>query len=214
VSPYYYITAGIVMAAYIITGLLLGWYLRKFLLEVFFTYDIKSKFIYWLSFVPLLGFLFVLFTVGPAKQQQLYIEKRSSLVQFAESNSSSVVTAFMVLLVIRLLLTLSDGDAISIIFLLVTGVLFFWMSADKTGFYAYFFINLLLLVSGILMMYFSKKPADLVGAMTGLVLLGTIQLIFVFPIFHFGEFEFIPAEEPAEEAHNTDGEFHLFPAMK
>lgn len=214
ISFYHYLTAILAILSWIAAGLLLAWYLRKFMLEAFVSFGLRSKLIYWLSFLPFIGFLFFAFSIGGARQQQLYIEKKASIEQFANDNPISITFAFLLLVAIRLFMLLSRSDTIGLISLVITVILFLWMTKQKIGFYVYLYLNLVLLAVGLVAMFFAQWPPQPTSLLMESVLLGAMQLIYLFPAYHFEEFEYIPAGDPEPGTTEADGEFHLFPVIK
>lgn len=194
-------------------ALFAAWYLRKFLIETFISYGIHSKFLYWLSLLPVIGFLTFLIVQFDTTKRNRYHEKMDSLGSFASSSTTAVTGVFFLLIIIRLLLRLTDGDRSSIIGLGIAILLFIWMISSKTGYYAGMIITALGIVTVTVLSFVMDSGSELTGSFAvlyGLLLLQLVQLILIYPVYHFEEFQYIPAEDP-DLAIKPEGETQLFP---
>lgn len=180
-------------------ALFLTWYLRKFLLEYFITFNIPSKFLYWLSLLPVIGFIAFLIIQANTEKQERYHQKTATIGSFAASSAAAVTTLFFIGLFIRLLMQIGEGDPIFIVSLVISALLFIWLMTDKTGYYVSLVLMLLAVV--ILMAVGIKFgiAGEEISLPWGLLLFNLAQLIFIYPIYHFDNFLYIPAEIPEPE---------------
>lgn len=154
-------------------------------------------------------------TILPATKQKNYSDRVNSIGRFASTETISVAVLFGALLCLRFVPGLSSGGNINIVGTLLSLILFIWLIFDKTAFYVDIVINLACLVAGLVLIYTARMDPKIVALLMCVVLLSTIQLIYTFPVFHFNQFEYTPAEEPGtEQGYYADGEFHLFPPIK
>jgi hypothetical protein len=203
---FYLITGFINLLAHIAGALLMAVYIRKFLLEYFITYDIKSKFLYWFSLLPVAGFLSFLVMQMDAGKQVKHSEKLASLGRFAASSSTSVTGVFFFLIFLRLIMRIAEGEATFIISLIISILLFVWMTVDKTGFYVNMLLNLVLLIAGVFVVFATSITGEYFGLLFGMVLLNSVHLILLYPVYHIDDFRYVPAEDPDP----SEREFHLF----
>jgi hypothetical protein len=206
----YFLFIGIItVLSNVCTTLLLGWYLRKFMIEYIITYNNHSKFLYWFSLLPVVGiFAFIIAHFDNSKQAK-HSEKLASMAQFAASSTASVTTIFFILLSFRLLFRMiSGGEPYFIISLVISVLLFVWMMNDRVGFYVNMTLNLLLLAAGMVIVFATEiGGGGGIAVLFGIVLLNVIHLVLLYPVYHFHDFEYIPAEDPDAA---TTKEFHLF----
>lgn len=204
---YYNVTGLINLVASISATILLAWYLRKFLLEFFVTYGIRSKFIYWFSLLPIIGFLSFFVVQWEAVRQTKFRDKLATLGQFAASSTTSITGIFLSLIALRLIMRIAEGEPMIFIPLIINLLLFIWLMADKTGFYVTLTLNLLLSALGIIATYCSWLTDIKAALLFAMVILNMMHLVLLYPVYHFDHFEYTPAEDPdASEAK----EFHLF----
>lgn len=192
----------------ICAAMLLGWYLRKFMIESMITYNSDSKFLYWFSLLPVVGIFAFIISQFDSKKQVKHSDKVASIGQFAASSTTSVTAVFFILLCARLFFRLISGDATYLVISLFISVLLFaWMINHRLGFYVNMLLNLALLAGGMIVLFTTEIRAAGIGLLFGLVLLNLTHLVLLYPVYHFHDFEYIPAEDP-DKADNK--EFHLF----
>jgi hypothetical protein len=180
------------------TALFFAWYLRKFLLEYFITYNIRSKFLYWLLLLPFIGLIaFVIINADAAEQKQ-YNQKVNTIGQFAASSAAAVTTLFFIGYTIRLMSSFG-GETIYIIYAVTSILLLIWLMASKAGYYVTLSLNVLFMAACIAAMLFVKSDGPPILPLFPFVLASMIQMVLIFPIYHFDEFEYIPAENPIVE---------------
>jgi hypothetical protein len=204
---YFRITCVIDMLSFIVTAMLLGWYLRKFLLEYFITYNIRSKFLYWFSLMPFIGFLSLLIAQVDTVKQYKYNERLSAIGSFAASSTKSITAIFFTILILRIIFLLDSGEPVLTISPIVNMLLFIWMTSDKTGYYVNIALTILLLLTGIILLVVNSTTGEAVHIIFGLMLLNLAHLVLIFPVYHFEEFEYIPAKNPDPDPQE---EFGLF----
>lgn len=190
----------------IAAALFYAWYMRKFLLEYFITYNIRSKFLYWLLLLPVVGLIAFIIINADAAEQKEYNQKVNTIGQFAASSTAAITTLFFTSYTIRLILSFG-GEAIYIIYCIAIVLLFIWIITSKTGYYVSLGLNMLLLAASIVSVILAKKDGPPIYLLFPFVLAGAIQLILIFPIYHFEEFEYTPSENPVAE---IPGNAHLF----
>lgn len=209
-NEFYLYTSVIHTLSFVAIALFLAWYLRKFVLENFITWNVQSKFLYWLSMVPVIGFIvFVLLQLDNPKQHR-YSNKVATIGSFASGSTAAITTIFFIGLFIRLIMRISDGDITFIVSLILSVLLFIWLMADKTGYYVSLGLVALALFIIIVAGFWLRTTGDLgeeFPLVFALLLFNLVQLILIFPVYHFDQFEYIPAEDPHPE---PVGE-HLFP---
>jgi hypothetical protein len=209
-TNYYILITGLItVLSYVSYGIFLAWYLRKFMLEYFMSFNIRSKFLYWFSMLPIIGFpAFGVAQVDSSKQEG-YNDRVNTIGGFESSGTASVTGIFFFLMAVRFLMRIGMGEGIAVV-IIPMGIslfLFIWMMTDKNGFYVSIILNLLALTTGIVLMVTSSISREFVIILFPLVLLNLMHLVLLFPVYHFHEFEYIPAEDPDLE--KPAGE-HLF----
>jgi hypothetical protein len=200
INLFYQIIMPLYMLGYVAMAFFFAWYFRKFLLENFISYGVQSKFLYWLSIIPIIGFLAFLILQIDNKRQEGYSKKLTSLERFAAGSTAAVTTVFIILIVIRLIMRLSGGDKAFILTLSISILLFIWVITSKIGYYvslALIGIGLLgLIVVSTVMTMTNDSLVEVFAIFFGLLLLNLVQLVFIYPIYHFEEFQYIPGEDP------------------
>jgi amino acid transporter len=181
-------------------ALFIAWYLRKFLIEYFITYGIRSKFLYWLCIVPVIGFIVFAILQADNTRQERHSQKVDSMGDFAGSSNTAITAIFFFAIVIRLIMRIAGGDQVFIFSLGISILLFIWVISSRMGYYVSLVIAgigiLGVIVATQLISSDSDSVAEVLGIYFGLLLLYVIQLVFIYPVYHFENFEYIPAEDP------------------
>jgi hypothetical protein len=207
---YFLILSLVAVLSYVFAAAALAWYIRKFLLEYFITYNTHSKFLYWFSLLPVIGFPTFLVAHFENNKQTKYSEKLHTLGRFAASATISITTIFIILLVFRLMFRVVTGTGpVFIISIIISALLFVWMISDKTGFYVNLVLNLALLAGGLIIVFATKIAGQggITAFLFAMVLLNVMHLLLLYPVYYFHDFEYTPAEDPDAA---TAKEFHLF----
>lgn len=171
-----------------------AWYLRKFLLEFFFSHGVSSRFLMWFTQWPLLGFFGWLGVIGQGEKRHDFKSRRTVLESFDANGPNNVATVMMVLVGLRLLLSLFSGSPETIITGILSAAMLFWLINSISGYqfnlYAVCFVMGLLLVLPL----FNTDRAELL-IYYPLLALNLAQIIMVHPVLHFGSFNYISYEE-------------------
>jgi hypothetical protein len=210
-SQFLFYTGIIDILSFTAIALFLSWYLRKFVLESLITYNIPSKLLYWLTLLPLIGFFVFLAAQSGNEKQEGYNEKVTTIGRLAASSSVAVTTVFFIVFIIRLLLRIGGGDTLLIFSLIISVILFTCMMFYKTAFYVSIGLTLLVLAgitAGIIWSRITEASGENLPLLFFLFLFNLVQLIFLFPVYHFDQFRYIPGENPDPEP----GEEQLLPA--
>lgn len=199
VQNYYRFIGFIDILFFVAIALMHVWYLRKFLLEYFISYNLNSKFLYWLVLIPVIGFIaFAIIQLHDAKQGQ-YRDKINGIGNFAASSSVAVTAIFIILYLLRLISRIGAGESIFIVSLIGSLLLFVWFMADKTGYYLIMGLNLLILIVGSAVVFIIAGRELPIPLIFSLILFNVMLTALTFPVYHFGEFEYIPAENDTSE---------------
>lgn len=212
---YIHTESSINLFCWIAAGLLLAWYLRTLVLEIFFTYDLRSKLLYWVLLLPVIGSIALAFSLGSARRQTVYAEKVNNIGHFVAAGHKPVSIFFGSIMAIWFLLNLVSNNLNGIIWM-VPFVLYFGMISDEKGYSVNLVFNLVCLVASCIIapMVSGWDPQTTALVLT-LIWLATVHAIYIFPAIHFKEFEYTPAEDPTVGLHiDSSGETHLFPAAK
>jgi hypothetical protein len=195
-------------------AIFIAWYIRKFLLEVFVSYGIHSKFLYWFSFLPLLGFFGFLVVQLENIKHEKYNQKVSSIGTFAASSTAGVTGIIFFFLGVRLIMQMVAGDPAYIVSVIISGALFVWLMASTTGYQVSIWLAgvglFFMILIGLLSKTTSSSTQETYGLMYALILANLVSLIFIYPVYHFEEFQYMPSEDPQPIAPG-DPEFSLFP---
>jgi hypothetical protein len=196
----YMLTVGFVsIVGAILLALFTAWYLRKLLLEYFISYNVQSKFLYWLALVPFIGFLSFLFMETGQVKQQNYNEKVTSIGNFAASSTTAISAIAFIGMFLRLVFRLSNTDGTVAISVVIACLLFTWMIYSQVAYYLNAVVILLALIAIIVYTFISRYLIeDLVGFFA-LLVIGLAQLVLFLPIYHFDKFFYTPGENPEPE---------------
>jgi hypothetical protein len=187
----------------VVIVLFAAWYLRKFLLEYFVTYNITSKFTYWLTLLPGIGFIVWLFCLQNERAKN-FSEKVDSINNFAGSNAQAVTAIIVIIMCLRLVFGLAGQAAGINVFAGILSLLFFvWLINQRSGYYfnLYLSLSLLLILLVGMLGWGERKYFVVFCASFSLVLFNTVQLLLIYPVYHFEDFSYIDNEEetPDEE---------------
>ena len=200
---YGYLRLILVMAipGVILMALFISWYTRKLLLENFIIYNINSKFLYWFSLLPLVGFFAFLVIQTNAKLQVKYKERKAALTAFADNNPSGVTITIFIVLALELLLAFIDGSWPTIASVVFSGLLFTWLIFDKNAYYTSIGLTgVSLLVAFAVCPFVKYSIAEKMELVIPSLLLNLVNLVLLLPVYHIDSFEFTPAEDPEENA--------------
>lgn len=203
VSKFYTYTAGIAILSYICMALFAVWYVRKLIIETFINFGINSKLMYWLSVLPVIGIFVFAIIQADSTRQQKHSDKLNTMGQFAGSSTAFITGLFFFILCVRFIMRIVAGDSTFIISLGISLLLLIWIMSSKTGYY----VSLVLAGLGLLAVTIAsfvittgdRDTYSLLAVFFGLLLLNVVQLIFLYPVYHFEEFQYIPAEGPHAE---------------
>ena len=177
-----------------------AWYLRKFLLEYFCTYNFSSRFLYWFLQLPVIGFIAWLVMLADSDRQETFKERERSITAFSNNSPNSIVAVFIVLLTLRLLLTLASGQWQGILAILVSAGLFAALVTSRTGYYLNLYLNLLIVTVLILVLTFgNNRRIEPIVLILPIIILNMIQLYMSYPAFHFEAFSYIAYEEEEKQ---------------
>jgi len=196
----YLLTVGILsIVGAVLLALFTAWYLRKLLLEYFISYNVQSKFLYWLALVPFLGFLSFLFMETNQSKQQNYNEKVASLGNFAASSTTAISAIAFIGMFLRLVFRLSNTDGTVAISVVLACLLFTWMIYSQVAYYLNAIVILLALIAIIVYTLISRYIVDDLVGFFALLVIGLAQLVLFLPIYHFDKFFYTPGENPEPE---------------
>jgi hypothetical protein len=184
-----------------------AWYLRRLLLEYFITYNIQSKFLYWLAIIPFFGFLSFLFMERNQVNQQNYKGKVTTIGNFAGSSTTAITIISLAPLILCLVLGLTGATPFVYISLAIVCLMVILMIFSRAGYYVSAIVIFLALVTVFVVAYLSKTIIEELSIYFFLLLIGLGQLVMFLPIYHFNKFFYIPAENPEPE---TDQPKDLF----
>jgi hypothetical protein len=177
-----------------------AWYLRKFLLEYFITYNFTSRFLYWFLLLPGVGFIAWLVMLADSQKQTTFKQRQKSLEDFSAGNTGSIIAVFILLISIRFILSLMAEQWQGLLTLLVSAVLFAMIVLSRTGYYLNLWLNFLVLA--LLMVFLvTGTNKDSTVLLYPLLLLNTVQLILIYPAFHFEAFNYLSYEEEEKSWH-------------
>lgn len=179
-----------------------AWYLRKLILEYFISYNITSKFTYWLMLLPGIGFIVWLFCLQDERNKS-FSEKVDTINGFASSPSQAVTIIIVILMCLRLVFGLTGAAAgITIFSGMLSLALFAWLASQRSGYYfnLYLSLGLLLVVLVAMLGWGERKYLILFYVAFSLLLYNAAQLIMIYPIYHFEDFSYLDdGEETPEE---------------
>ena len=189
---WYYLFSILFSAALLIAA---AWYLRKFLLEYFISYNFSSRFLYWFLLLPVLGIFAWLVMLPDREKQARFEQRKKSLEDFSGSSTTGIVGLFLVFLVLRLLISVMGGNMLSVITTLISAGFFFALVSSRTGYYVNLYLNFILLAVYITLPFIKLNIDNVVGLLFPLSLLNTVQLVLIYPALHFDAFDYISYEE-------------------
>jgi hypothetical protein len=196
----YIMTVGIVrITGSILLALFTAWYLRKLLLEYFITYDVRSKFLYWLALVPFIGFLSFLFMETNEEKQRNYNQKIESMGNFAASSTAAISTIAFILLFLRLVVRLSNTGPGVVLSIVLATLLFTWMMYSQVAYYLNGVVILLAMAAILVYSFMTSYAPEEMLMYFALLIFGLTQLILSLPVYHFDKFFYTPSENPEPE---------------
>lgn len=172
-----------------------AWYLRKFMLEFVIAHNHTSRLLYWALSLPLVGFFVWLIMLADSDRLTTFKERKTSLEGFAASSRQSIIVIFSILIGLRLLLLLANGQVAAIISVFISILLFVFLISSVSGYYFNLGLNLLLVAIFILLPFFNKRIGEEITILFPFLLLNVVQLILVLPAIHFEAFDYISYEE-------------------
>lgn len=179
----------------IFTILAIAWYLRKFMLEYFATYNFTSRFLYWFLLLPIIGFFVWLGMLAESRKQETFNERERSIQDFSASKPDGIIVVFVILIVLRFSLALTYNFPAEFIISTILSIgLFIWMVKSRTGYYVNLYLNLFLVVLILLLILFNAAESS-IFLLYPILLLNTVQLILIYPAFHFNAFSYLSYEK-------------------
>lgn len=180
--------------------LFFAWYHRKFLLEAFINFNVRSRFVYWLAMIPVIGLIAFVIAIAVGRQNNTYKRKLESLEQLGSSRVGAVTAIILAILGIRLIANLVQGSSAAIIADLVSFILVIWMMSSVIGYWVLLTLNIALVLLTCTAPFYLDPGSDIqLGIMLPYGLLGIVQAVLILPVYHFTQFEYIPAEDPLFE---------------
>jgi len=171
-----------------------AWYLRKFLLEFFLTYNFSSRFLYWSLLLPVIGFFVWLVMLADSDRQPEYKQRKKTMEDFAGSSPNGIIVIFIIAIALRLLVSFMAGHTGAVFTNLITGLFFWLLVSSRTGYYINLYMNFLLLVAFVMLPFFHIEK-DIASIVFPLLLLNTVQLVLIYPAFHFDAFSYTSYDE-------------------
>jgi hypothetical protein len=189
------------LISFICMALFLAWYLRKFLIEWLTGNDIRSKFLYWLLTIPVIGFFAFIILLFTRQNQQGYRKRLDALTGYADSRSAAITTIIFIALFIRFAFRIAEGEAASIISIIISMFLFLWLMTSRAGYYTTLVLTgtaflVVLVLSLVMNIPERSENAEILPLLNMLLTANLIQLVLIYPVYHFEEFQYIPAEDP------------------
>ena len=178
-----------------------AWYLRKFLLEYFITYNITQKFTYWLTLLPGIGFIAWLFCLQNERAKN-FSEKVDSINSFAGSNTQAITAIIVIVMCLRLLFGLAGEAAGVNMFAGIFSLIFFaWFINQRSGYYFNLYLSLALLLVIIVVMlgWPDRKYLAVFSIIFALLLFNAVQLLLIYPVYHFEDFSYLNDGEQTPE---------------
>lgn len=173
-----------------------AWYLRKFLMEYFMTWQHTSRLLYWFLLLPVVGFFAWLVMLADSDKNHSFAQRKKTLGDFSSSSKNGIITVFLILLGIRLLITLTNGPSSTVITVVLSAALFFAMVSSRGGYYFNFYLNILVMAALLLILLFGKGAGgDYILLFYPIILFNVLQVILIFPALHIEAFEYISYEE-------------------
>lgn len=198
VPRFYLYIGGISVLSFICMALFAVWYVRKLIIETFINFSISSKLVYWLCVLPIIGIFAFAIAQADSTRQKKHSDKLNTMGLFAGSSTAFITGLFFFILFVRFIIRIVDGDPTYIISLGLSLLLLLWVMTSKTGYYVSLVLAGLALLA-VTIASFIVSSGSIQGELAlffGLLLLNVVQLIFLYPVYHFEEFEYIPAEDP------------------
>ncbi len=177
------------------------WYLRKFLLEYFVTYNMTSKLVYWFTLLPGIGFIVWLFCLQNERAKN-FSEKVASINNFAGSGTQAVTTIIVIVMSLRFVFGLAGQTAgVDVFAGILSLLLFVWLINQRSGYYFNLYLSFtLLLILLIVILWGSERRYFVVFcAAFSLVLYNAVQLLLIYPVYHFEDFSYIDNEAAAAD---------------
>jgi hypothetical protein len=204
----YYLIMGIIsIAGAVLLILFIAWYLRRLLLEYFITYNVRSKFLYWLALIPFIGFLSFLFMETNQVKERNYNQKIDTMGNFAGSSTAAISSIAFIALFLRMVFRLSNTDPAIVLSVVIAAALFTWMIYSTVAYYLNLVVTLLALIAIIVISYITGYVKEEMIFLIALLLISLSQLVLFLPVYHFDKFLYTPAENPErvpEEAGTRD----------
>jgi len=194
--------------------MVLAWYQRKLILEVFIARGIHSKVIYWFTLLPIIGIMAWLLILNGHPRQT---EQEDGLKTAEQTHTKPLLFITIVMLLLQGYLLYNTSGSI-LVFAVVGGgasLLFIWYSTQPSGYWFYLGTNFFLLAFTLgFCLYHSwgngEFPAGFPGRSWGqlvtLLLFGIVQLLLLLPVYHPQLFEYV-SPAAAEKDPGSD----LFP---
>jgi len=189
----------------------IGWYLRKLVLEFMLSYGVESKFVYWLLLIPGIGFIAWLVIMAANQKQHSWRERYDTLANL-EASSSLPVTLLILLGHGAMLLRVMPYATAGLILIVICAIaLFIWYIYAWSGylFNLWLLVALLLITAGVFLYRgwddnMGRSELLSYGVIFGVLVFNFFQVIVLSPVYHLSRFEYIPAEDPLSENSTTD----------
>jgi hypothetical protein len=209
----YHMLMPVMTVGWVLFVVMLGWYLRKMLLEYIVTYDLGSKMKYWCSLLPLIGTVVLFISSQDAKPLPVNDERALAWQKFTKDDNQSVFIISIALLMAQFFLFALTGNAGMATLAVISIFLFIWSTKKITGFYIFQGLN----AFGLVMMGFLlqndevrvRPDSEMIVVFTVYMLLQITFACWQFAVFHHKEFEY-----DIQLKSDDNEEFHLFPPIK
>jgi hypothetical protein len=174
--------------------LAVAWYLRKFMLEYFATYNITSRFLYWFLLLPGIGFIAWLVANADTQQQKTFEARELSIKKFSTAPIDGIIGLYVVFILIRIIFGVTNhlNGAFIVVILLSAGI-FFWMVKSIIGYYFNLWVTILFFCLILLMLLTDTREASYY-LLYPLLFMNAVQLFLVLPAFHFDAFSYLSYE--------------------
>jgi hypothetical protein len=183
----------------ILLALFAAWYLRRLLLEYFITYNVQSKFLYWLALIPFIGFLSFLFMETSQNKEQNYNEKVASIGNFAASSTTAISIIAFTGMFLRLIFRISNIEGSVVLSIVLACLLFTWMIYSPAAYYINGVVILLALAAILVYTFMGRYVIEELIAFFGLLVVALAQLVLFLPVYHFDKFFYTPSQNPEPE---------------
>ncbi len=194
----FYYQAIITTLLCVLVILFCGWYLRKFILEYFISYSITSRFVYWLTLIPVIGLFVWVIMLLTTERKQKPIEKMYAINDLAASESRAVTVIFVIGMLIQFCYVLSvTRSPVPLFFLIADAGMFLWMIASKPGYQVTLWLRITCFASLIIFLFLKSPERDTIAYATFIypfLLLSIFQLMMIFPVYHFDTFAYISGD--------------------